>query len=183
MIRKRKILLLAPGKSLVSEYDKIMEFIEKEIPYVISVNFVDAKYHMDACFVSNHKRMDIIEQEIEPLKHVRTILTSNIPGFNCQDCLFVDYDCYTIDDEMISDNAGLMLLKLLKRCGAVNIFLAGFDGFHHKHNENYYSEELNFKVNDSEIYEKQKRIRKQLKEFSNDMNITFLTRSVYEQVE
>ena len=183
MIRKRKILLLAPGKSLVSEYDKIIEFIEKEIPYVISVNFVDSKYHMDACFVSNHKRMDIIEQEIEPLKHVRTILTSNIPGFNCQDCLFVDYDCYTIDDEMISDNAGLMLLKLLKRCGAENIFLAGFDGFHHKHNENYYSEELNFKVNDSEIYEKQKRIRKQLKEFSNDMNITFLTRSVYEQVE
>lgn len=179
----RKILLLAPGKTLLSEYPTIMKFMETEKPYVISVNFVDEKFHMDACFVSNHKRMDIIRQEIRPLKDVRTILTSNIPGGNDENFLYVDYDRYTNNDEMVSDNAGLMLLKLLQQCGASEIYLAGFDGFHHRHNGNYYSQELNFQVNEAEVQEKQNRIRRQLQELSRSMKITFLTPSVYETGE
>ena len=179
LIQGKKILLLAPGQSLVQEYESIMNFIEAEKPYVISVNFVDGKYAMDACFVSNHKRMDIIGQEIQHLRHIRTILTSNIPGGG-EDCLYVEYDRYTNPDEMISDNAGLMLLKLLKRCGAESVFLAGFDGFHHRNNGNYYSQELNFRVNEAEAYEKQRRIREQLRELSEGMSITFLTPSEYE---
>lgn len=42
---------------------------------------------------------------------------------------------------MISDNAGLMLLSLLKKCGVQHVMLAGFDGFRHSYGENYYSEE------------------------------------------
>lgn len=177
-IHGKKILLLTPGKSLVSEYESIMKFIDKEKPYVISVNFVDARYRMDACFVSNHKRMDIIEQEIKRLGKIRTILTSNIPGGD--DCVYVDYAHYTNQDEMISDNAGLMLLNLLKRCGVHKVYLAGFDGFHHGSNSNYYSKELNFQVNQAEVHEKQNRIRKQLQELSEDMEISFLTPSAYE---
>lgn len=180
-IRGRKLLLLAPGKSLLSEYETIMEFIDRENPYVISVNFVDAKYRMDACFVSNHKRMDNISREIRLLKQVRVILTSNLPGEPKEGCLYVDYDRYTNRDKMISDNAGLMLLKLLMRCGAEEIYLAGFDGFHRRHNGNYYSEELNFKVDGEEVQEKQNRIRRQLRELSETMKLTFITPSVYEQ--
>lgn len=179
-IQGKKPLLLAPGKSLLSKYDTIMEFIEKEHPYVISVNFVDPRYHMDACFVSNHKRMDIIGQEIQHFTKIQTILTSNIPEGPWKKCLYVDYDRYTNDDEMISDNAGLMLLKLLEHCGATEVYLAGFDGFHHRYNGNYYSKELNFKVNEEEILEKQLRIRGQLAELSQNMKIQFLTPSVYE---
>ena len=43
LIQGKKILLLAPGKSLVQEYETIMNFVEAEKPYVISVNFVDAE--------------------------------------------------------------------------------------------------------------------------------------------
>ena len=177
-ISGKKILLLAPGKSLVTEYATIMQFIDEEDPYVISVNFVDARYRMDACFVSNHKRMDIIEREIRNLGEVRTILTSNIAGGD--DCLYVNYARYTNDDEMISDNAGLMLLNLLKRCGADKVYLAGFDGFHRRHNGNYYSKELDFQVNEEEIHEKRRRIRSQLRKLSEEMEISFLTPSVYE---
>ena len=182
-IQGRKLLLLAPGKSLVAEYGAIMDFIDREKPYVISVNFVDAKYRMDACFVSNHKRMDNINREIRSLKQIQIILTSNISAGSREGFLYVDYDRYTNQDKMISDNAGLMLLKLLLRCGAKEIYLAGFDGFHRRHNGNYYSEELNFKVDGEEAQEKQKRIRRQLKELSEEMKITFITPSVYEQEE
>lgn len=178
-IQGKKILLLTPGKSLVSEYESIMKFIDEEKPYVISVNFVDVRYRMDACFVSNHKRMDIIEQEIKRLGKIRTILTSNISGHN--DCLYVDYARYLNHDEMISDNAGLMLLNLLKRCGVQQVYLAGFDGFRQQQNDNYYSKELNFQVNGAEVLQKQTKIQGQLQRMSKDMEITFLTPSIYEQ--
>ncbi|MGI6011842.1 MAG: aldolase catalytic domain-containing protein [Ruminococcus sp.] len=180
LIRNRKILLLAPGRSLSEEYDKIMQYREKESPYVITVNFVDETYGMDACFVSNHKRMDMIEQELKTLDGMLTILTSNIPA-KIEKSLSVDYKRYTNGDEMISDNAGLMLLKLLKECGAGEIVLAGFDGFHHRLNGNYYSRELNLKVDEAKAAQRQERIRRQLKELN--MDIRFLTKSVYEEEE
>ena len=126
--------------------------------------------------------MDIIGREIRPLKQIKTILTSNIAGGG-EGCLYVDYDRYTNSDEMISDNAGLMLLKLLLRCGAKEVVLAGFDGFHHRFNGNYYREELTLDVDEDAVQEKQKRIRAQLSELSKEMNITFLTPSVYAQGE
>ena len=179
MIGGRKVLLLAPGKSLVTAYDSLMEFIQAENPFVITVNFLDAQFHMDACFLSNHKRVDAIRQEsaVHPLP---VILTSNISGADGENRLYVDYDSCTNDDEMVADNAGLMLLKLLKRCGVSQVYLAGFDGFHHRHNENYYSEDLHSQVNLEDMEEKRSRIRKQLKDFSLALSITFLTPSVYE---
>ena len=73
-----------------------------------------------------------------------------------------------------------MLLNLLKRCGADKVYLAGFDGFHRRHNGNYYSKELDFQVNEEEVHEKRRRIRSQLRKLSQDMEISFLTPSVYE---
>lgn len=179
-IHGRNVLLLAPGKTLISEYETILDFIERADPFIISVNFVDARYHMDACFVSNHKRMDGILRDLESMPHVRTILTSNITNGDA-DSLYVDYDRYTNDDEAIADNAGLMLLKLLNLCGVERVYLAGFDGFHHRHN--YYSEDMHSNISEDDIQEMQHRIRGQLQRLSRDMHISFLTRSVYEQEE
>lgn len=63
IIKTKKVLVLAPGKTLSTEHNKILTFIEKENPYVISVNFLDGNYYIDACFVSNHKRIDSIMSE------------------------------------------------------------------------------------------------------------------------
>ena len=183
LIKGRPLLLLAPGKTLTTHADAIRSFIEQAHPFVISVNFVDSRYQADACFVSNHKRMDVIERDLQPPARMRVILTSNIPYRAGEDDLFVDYDQYTNDDEMISDNAGLMLLKLLIRCGAKEVFLAGFDGFLPSAKGNYYRQELDIPLKEEEALEKQRRIRKQLKELSRFLNLTFLTPSVYEQEE
>ncbi len=183
IISGKTILLLAPGSSLLAYAQIISDFIEKEHPYVISVNFADLKYPIDACFISNHKRMDIIKQDIPHFHHIQTILTSNIPADESKNFLYVNYDCYTNNDEMVSDNAGLMLLKLLHRCGARTVILAGFDGFHDRYNGNYYSKELNFQVNGEEIQEKQSRIQTQLNRLSQLMDLSFLTPSVYKAVE
>lgn len=181
MISGRKVLLLAPGRTLTAKYAEIMNFINREKPFVISVNFVDVKYHMNACFISNHKRIDIIGREIKLLNGIQAILTSNITGYEDKNCIYVDYKRYINSDEMISDNAGLMLLRLMERCGAETVYLAGFDGFHHRHNGNYYSSELDLKINEEEVLEKQIRISSQLKAISEKIRIKFITPSVYDR--
>lgn len=178
-IEGRKVLLLAPGKTLATEFEAIRAFVERENPFILSVNFLDDRYGMDACFVSNHKRVEGILRERRAMPGARIILTSNITVEE-GGCLYVDYDRYTNEDELVGDNAGLMLLKLLQRCGAGQVFLAGFDGFHHKHN--YYSEDLQAGSGE-EVQEKQGRIRRQLQNLSREMAIVFLTRSVYETEE
>lgn len=181
LIQGRKLLILAPGKTLVSHRQEIKDFIEREHPYVISINFVDIGYPLDACFVSNHKRIDALSREIRSAEGIRLLLTSNIPKLNREGCLYVDYDRYTNPDPVVSDNAGLMLLKLLQACGAREMFLAGFDGFQEQ--ENYYSEELYLPVDIDEIEEKKIRMKKQIKELSRTAKLYFLTPSLYEGEE
>lgn len=175
----RDILVLAPGRSLLSEYSAIRQFIIEKNPFVIAVNFIDARFPVDACFISNHKRMDIIGPEMNRIGKIHMILTSNISGG--KDCVYVDYARYLNSDEFVSDNAGLMLLHLLKRCGAKKVFLAGFDGFHHSKDGDYYWEAFNFQTDEAEASKKQERIRKQLRILSREMEFCYLTPSVYEE--
>lgn len=177
LIQNRRILLLAPGKTLITEYAAVTAYIREEQPYVISINFVDPRYRVDACFVSNHKRMDVIEQDIRHLRQVRLILTSNLPGG--ERALYVDYDRYISDDPLISDNAGLMLLRLLHSCGAEQVALAGFDGFFPGVPDRYFQQELNTPAGMEDAQEKQNRIREQIRQLSRFLKITFVTPSAY----
>lgn len=179
MMAGKKLLLLAPGKSLLQHRGTVLSRIEKENPFVITINFADPLYRPNACFISNHKRLDTIGQELAAWKELPVILTSNLPA-GIRDCLYVDYDSYTNGDEMISDNAGLMLLSLLKKCGVQHVMLAGFDGFRHSYGENYYSEDLDFGADQREAEEKQHRMRKKLQEFAHTTQLEFLTPSAYE---
>ena len=180
-IAGRKLLILAPGKSLADRYGEIRDFMDREQPFAITVNFADPRYPADACFVSNHKRMDMIEQEVRANPELRLILTSNIPDAGGGNRLYVDYDHYTGGDALISDNAGLMLLRLLKECGAADVALAGFDGFPSGSPERYYSEELTLNSDDGQLPENRRLIQEQLRELSAGMSIRFLTPSAHEQ--
>ena len=82
-------------------------------------------------------------------------------------------------DELVSDNAGLMLLKLLVRCGGKAVYLAGFDGFHHRHNWAGEGRQ----ATQAEIAGRRSRIRRQLRRLAGEMSIAFLTPSVYAQEE
>ncbi len=187
LIAGRRLLLLGPGGSLTTEYDAIMEFIAVNRPFVITVNFADVRYHMDACFISNHKRLDILRQELRTLDRIPVIVTSNILWEGEGDCLSVDYERYTSEDGLISDNAGLMLLRLLQRCGVTEVTLAGFDGFRPRKSDSepsvghYYSNELNLEMSEETAQERQNRIRRQLRALAGTMKISFLTRSAYEE--
>ena len=171
----RKLLVLAPGESLRTRETQVLGFIQREHPLVLAVNFADPKFQVEVCFVSSHKRLDIAGARLRELPGVRRVFTSNLAARADPDCLLVDYDRYLNSDPMVADNAGLMLLKLLARCGARQAVLAGFDGFLGR---GYYSREATLALNDADALERQRRIGEQLSLLP--LELTFLTPSAYE---
>lgn len=180
LIRGRHLLVLAPGQSLRTRETQVLEFIRRRCPFVIAVNFADPKFQVEACFVSNHKRLDIAWQQFSSLPGIRKILTSNLAAYGDESCLYVDYDRCANEDQMVSDNAGLMLLKLLERCGAKKVYLAGFDGFRGREG-GFYNRPSFLPWNSAEAFERQRRMKEQLGKLSLDL--VYVTPSAYEEKE
>ena len=169
---------------MTDEYEKIKKYIRLENPFIISVNFLDRKFTCDACFVSNHKRIESIKKELHKNEDIFVIVTSNIEFPENRNVFQVDYYSYINEDEAVVDNAGLMLFSLLIRCGIDKLVLAGFDGFRIGDN-NYYNADasLNNYVEESVLKEKQNRIKEQIKRISRKIRIEFLTKSAYMEAE
>ena len=131
-IGDRKVLLLAPGKSLVTERAVITEFIDRNDPFVISVNLIP-DLPCDKFFVSNQRRISSMEIPDES----KLLLTSNV-RYECKQAVPVfDYSDLLNSRRYVYDNAGLMLINLLISLDVKDIYLAGFDGFSANQLENY----------------------------------------------
>lgn len=179
--KNKTILALAPGKSLIEEQDKINTYIEEEKPYIITVNFITEMYNEDMLFISNLKRFENLETAFENVNGKKVIVTSNIEG-DINDSVFkINYADYLNNDDFVSDNAGLMLFKLLKRCGVEKVVLAGFDGFESNIKANYYNKELINNVEVEQLEIKTIKIKEQIELLRKVMNIEFLTKSQYER--
>ncbi len=179
-IGNKKILIIAPGKSIESQEEVIVKFINENNPFVISVNFIPDSIKINAMFISNFKRFDSITEIISEKSDSTTLITtSNITNSWGYSSLVVNYSDLLIDDPTISDNAGLMLINLLNRLSFNEVYLAGFDGFSLNKSFNYFSTEI---INNSEIEElikKNKSITNYLNIINKNMVINFVTKSVY----
>lgn len=177
ILNGKKLLLLAPGKSLVLQKDRIDAFIEQNKPFIIGINVQSGLYKEDALFVSNKKRFKKLDKLSDSIK----IVTSNIPDAETLSSFIINYSSYTNADKDISDDSGIMLLNLLEQCGVKNVTLAGFDGYTTNSSENYFSSDVCLEC-DREVYEiKNKKVGEYIHKMKEKMNIKFLTESSYEE--
>ena len=172
MLKDRKILLLAPGKSLKDEKEKIDKFIDEEIPFIISLNFIPEDYSENMVFVTNMKRFSNLNVYSAPL-----IVSSNIENIP-KHALVLNYSSYLNNSKMF-DNVALMLLKLFVKIGVKSVAIAGLDGFSPVAADNYVSNELinNAKVN--EFDERNEIMSEELEKFSEKIDINFITKTLY----
>lgn len=178
-IENRKVLIIAPGKSIDLEEKKIKEFINEYNPFIISVNFIPTNIECDCIFISNFKRFEGLSDILDLTKTKSTvILTSNITVKKKVRYFVVNYTDLLVDNAIISDNAGLMLINLLNRLSISQIFMAGFDGY--SVNEDNYSE------NDMELVKTKENIeglnvaiKEQIKNINRNLDIKFITNSKY----
>ncbi len=129
----KTVLLIAPGSTVTSHKNSILDYIEKEKPIIISVNFLPDEIKSDYAFFSNNKRYNKIESF-----SCKTVVTSNISD---------DKADYVIDYNSLSGafdqglNSLIMVIKLLKDVGVKEIVAAGADGYKESGN-NYYSNNI-----------------------------------------
>lgn len=182
LLLNRKILILAPGKSLLTEKDKIKQYWKNENPIVISVNFITDIIPVDIAFVGNLKRFTSIAQLIDDNKNLKkVIVTSNIKFKNVEKTLTVNYGDYITDDPIITDNSGIMLLNLMQKLGVKDVALAGFDGFTVNRMDNYYNDSLVNSASLDELLSRSNAIANHLQSLKQVMNIDFITDSMYRE--
>ena len=175
LINGRKILILAPGMTLISEKDKIDDYIKQENPIIISVNFEYEK--CDFTFVSNLKRFNNMVDNLSSIKSI--IVTSNITTKENDNLFLINYGSLLLEDYTIDDNAGLMLINFLRMIGMKEFVLAGFDGFKSDKSQNYFDKNIISNVDTETLMLKNKAIKLQLNKFSEVLSIRYLTTSCY----
>ena len=178
LMKDKEILLIGPGRSSVTESDKIAKHIDKEGPTVISVNFIPKSIEPDYVFISNPKRYSLVLPEISG-KNTRVIGTSNVTPAGRPFDYTVRYDSL-ITPGAIWDNSLSIFLNLVNKIGVVNLTLAGFDGFKDNPEENYVDTNFDFSKDYEYLSSVNKSMSVMISDYRKNMNITFLTDSLYD---
>ncbi len=176
----KNILLLGPGKTIYSEQDKIKDIIAKENPIIITVNFVSDIFNQDYVYISNLKRFDnleVISPSIED--NYELIITSNITTEKKDGQFIINYKSYTIDDDNVFDNAGLMAMQFICKCNPNTIYLAGFDGFSDDNKQNYFSVNMVNNVEIDVLNLKNESMKYYINKILSNYNYEFITTSSY----
>ena len=129
----KDILLIAPGATVTTYFSEIRNYIMKETPLVIGVNFIPDGFHLDYAFFSNNKRFANVEKN-----GVKIIVTSNLTEGDSD---------FKINYNQVSGafnqgcNSFIMCLKLLKNLDVKSINVAGADGYKEGGN-NYFNADM-----------------------------------------
>lgn len=181
----REILLLFPGKSIVTYTKKINEYIDKNHPVVIGINAVPKGYNCDVLFFSTGMRYAYAaEVAAEQLANTSVILTSNIKTEAKENEFVVNFNMLVKRGWQHFDNSGIMCLRLLNRLRVKQVSFAGFDGFSDEYAESYADVDLPPISPGKEWCELNDEISEMLSNFrettAGQMMLTFITPSIYE---
>lgn len=172
----KKVLLIAPGKS-------ILEYREK-INGVMALNdVISIGLNLTADFAVNYHlttRQDVYEKALLDGKAVVT--TSNVSKGTRGNVKVLNYKNWIeISDGRTHDSSSVIALNLLKACGVNEVYLAGLDGFMVNINENYADNNLRRPVTIEQVERRNAYYKKFITNMaSTGMKVTFVTPSKYE---
>ena len=173
ILQRKKVLLIAPGKSAGDYREKISELIESPNVCSISINHDYPFAETNFIFTSNLRRYRLIDET----KQEKCIVTSNIPSAKAY--LRVDYHNLLDGESTVTDNAGIMAIHFLLSFDVKEVCLAGFDGYSHDTEENYIDEDMAFIVRRAVAEVRNKGMIKALDKLSKSINIRFITPTRY----
>ena len=173
----KKILLMAPGQSVVSEKDRISTFIAENDVTVFCVNFLSELYSNTITFFGNEKRF-IEYNKTSNFNNKRIVITSNI-SFTSDNTIILDY-ANAINGVVNGINSIFMLINLLYRAGVTDLWFAGMDGYA-DNNVNYLNKLFENRVTLSPSENKNIVIINELFKVSKVISLHFITKSIYQE--
>lgn len=171
----REILVIAPGYSIVSDREKIENFITEHHPVVFTANFSPEEYEKDYIFCSNAMRYEVLRDKKDDAP---VLITSNLMDICSEEENVLNYAELSFDEMGSCDNCVIMLLKLLIRMEVHDIVLAGFDGYRSE-GSNYVHDYMASRHTKGQ--EENIRVRKYVDKLKKKITIRFLTESIYEE--
>ena len=144
---------------MVKEQDKIKAYIRTNNPVVFGVNKISQGYDYDYLYLANEKRVSSL-----PTEKVKEYITTSNLDFS--EGIRVNYASYLCDDADISDDPTLMLI-------------AGYDGFSANPDENYFDIRMSLGSNIESKMKKNDLIRKQVLKLKQQIDLHFLTDTLY----
>lgn len=182
----KKILLLAPGKTIITENEKIDAFIKREKPVVVAVNAIHKGYDCDYVMFINSVRYQYAKESYaqEFSKH-KKILLSNIKTAGLEDELIVNFYNVIKRGWEHFDNAVICCLRLMNKLDVSNVALAGFDGFKTAYNESYADSSLPTLNPNGKWAELNEEIKNMFSDFvlssKDKMRLEFVTESIFSE--
>ena len=170
----KKILLIAPGKSINDASDKISQIEASDDVVAIGLN---TKRPGNDYLLTTRK--EIYDNAVS--EGLNLIVCSNVSKGGRGNVKILNYANWIEVDERTHDSSSVIALNLLKACGVNEILLAGFDGFSTNINENYYDQDMRYPVNPEQV-ERRNGYYKNLIQRVKDsgIKVEFITHSKYE---
>ncbi len=180
----REVLLLAPGRSVITEWARIDRYIHEKNPVVVGVNAMVSDYKYDYVFYVNPARYDYAKTTMrERFDAVSRIVLSNIKTDADGKELIVSFDHATKRGWEHFDNAVICALRMLDWLEIEKVTIAGFDGFKPVYNESYADPMLPVLKTDGKWDELNEEIKDMFREFRENAafcrQIDMLTESYF----
>ena len=172
-LKGKRVLVLAPGKSLAVNAEKIREKAGKET-VIIAANFLAEDFHPGYVFSSNMRRF----AKMQDRANAKCIITSNMKEASRKDYV-VNFASYASRHPEIIDNSVLMLLKLLTAADVKEVMIAGMDGYSETDRAVYYDSELDYDFS-KDAEKRNALISAELKEIRQHLKLDFITPTVYQ---
>lgn len=179
----RKLLLVGPGRNIVKQKAAVEEYIQRNKAVVIGINWIPDGIEADFVYVGNSKRYNISYTRFMGLRD-KLIGLSNIATTQEAPFGYVLNYCNVVSrsDDGIEDDSLTTAINAFRRVGYRSIALAGFDGFRRQGENSYHNQKDVLYEHIDGIYYNN-RIGNRIREFRKDMEIVFVTDSVYDTAD
>ena len=134
----REILVIGPGKTMLTEQGIVEDFIVSREPLIISINYVPSTIKSDYLFLTNSKRYIQVSTALSK-NNLPVIATSNVTSADRPFTYTVNISDLLDRDSEYADNSLMMLIKVFVKSGVKKVTLAGFDGYSGT-DDNYFDE-------------------------------------------
>lgn len=171
-IGDREVIVMGSGASIKRYTREINKLSENR--FLISTNFISNLFSADALFISNDKRLHSMD-----FGHVPFVMNTSNLQLNISNAIVFNY-ASLLGEGSASDNAGAMVVRLLKKIGVTKVYLAGFDGFDVDTASSYAIDEFRITMDYDTVMKKNSDISRQLRLALAGVEYEIITPTKYE---
>ena len=169
----KEVLVIAPGKSILSAKDKINTLLRKH--NIVSISLNNFEYNTDFILTTRIEAFEEAEKQ-----GLNVIVPSNLSNQNSENVNTINYQKWIITGDKTYDSSGVIVLNLMKELKPSKIYMAGFDGFSSNINKNYYNTSMRKPVSEEQAENRNAFFRDFINRISEVIPIEFVTKSFYE---